>query len=196
MCGGRYGGEELKRALGWVGISLFAAIILALVGVIIAPHFGWRCDIVYGGSMEPAMDVGSLAVIRPVDPQDVEAGDIITYKWGDPGRLITHRVVEVANADGSLTFTTKGDANEDPDPWAVPPEGVVGRAWFSVPYAGYAIHFVKTPLGFWLLIGIPAAIIIGFELRNIFIAVRDTRRKRYVGQPEQDPKYYSGQDSK
>jgi signal peptidase len=166
----------LKKAVEWFGISLFAAIILALVGVIIAPHFGWRCDIVYGGSMEPAMDVGSLAVIRPVDPQDVEAGDIITYKWRGESRLMTHRVVEVANNDGAVTFTTKGDANEEPDTWAVPPEDVVGRVWFSVPYAGHAIHNMRTPLGLWLLIGIPATIIILMELRNIWLATRHLRR--------------------
>ena len=172
----------MKRILGWLAVLIFAVVILLSVGVIMAPRFGWHLNIVYGGSMEPAMDVGSLAVIPPVDPQDVEVGDIITFKWRGSSALTTHRVVDVANSDGSLMFTTKGDANEDPDSYGVPPEDVVGRVWMSVPYAGYVMDYIKTPLGFGLLIGIPAALIIGMESRNIFLQTRDLQRKRRIGQ--------------
>ena len=172
----------MKRVLGWVTALILAVVILLCVGVMIAPRFGWHINIVYGGSMESAMDVGSLAVIPPVDPQDVKVGDIITFKWRGSEALTTHRVVDVANDEGSLMFTTKGDANEDPDSLGVPPEDVVGRVWMTVPYAGYAMDYIRTPLGFGLLIGIPAALIIGMESRNIFIQARNLRRKGRIGQ--------------
>jgi hypothetical protein len=44
------------------------------------------------------------------------------------------------------------------------------------------MDFVKKPLGFGLLIGIPAALIIGMELKNIFNAVRELRRKGHIKQ--------------
>lgn len=133
--------------------------------------------------MEPAMKPGSLAVIQPVDPQDIRVGDVVTYRSGtEPNMPTTHRVIEVMHNDESLMFGTKGDANEDPDVNAVPAEDVLGRVWLSVPYVGYAMDFIKKPLGLGLLIGIPTALIVGIELKNIFSAVSGLRRKGHIKQ--------------
>ncbi len=171
----------VKKVFQVLATLLLVMVVLACLGIFIAPRFGWHLDIVYGGSMEPAINVGSLAVIQPVEPQAVKVGDVITYRSGSESAMVTtHRVFEVMDNDGSLSFRTKGDANEDPDAYTVPAENVVGRMWLSVPYVGYVMDFIRTPLGFGLLIGIPAAIIVGMELRNIFSAVRDMRRKARV----------------
>jgi len=172
------GRDELKRIFEWLGFAILVAVILALVGIIVAPSFGWDVAAIYGGSMEPTIKLGSMAVVRPVDPQDIRWGDIISYTSPHDARTTTtHRVVGVVESEDSLMFNTKGDANEDPDNYAVPAEDINGRVWFSVPYAGYAVDYMKTPLGFGLLIGIPAALIIGIESRNIFLATRDLQRK-------------------
>jgi len=170
----------LTRIFEALATLLLVGVVLACVGIFVAPYFGWHFDIVYGGSMEPAMKSGSLAVIRPVEPAAVSEGDIITYTSGtDSNTVTTHRVIEVVN-DGSLSFRTKGDANEEPDAYSVPAENVRGRVWMSVPYAGYVMDFVRKPLGFGVLIGLPAAIIIGMELRNIFLTVRNLRKKGHI----------------
>lgn len=173
----------LTRIFEALATVLLLLAILVAVGMFVGPQVGWHVDTVYGGSMEPAIKLGSLAVIQPVDPQTIKAGDIITYRSSTESNTVTtHRVIEVANNDGSLVFHTQGDANEDPDPYTVPAENVQGRVWISVPYAGYVVDFVKNPLCLGLLIGIPAALIIGIELRNIFLGARNMRRKRYVRQ--------------
>ncbi|MGI6097714.1 MAG: hypothetical protein ACOYBM_06300, partial [Dethiobacteria bacterium] len=41
---------------------------------------GYHMYIVLSGSMSPAFDTGSLAFVRPVQAEEVAAGDIITYK--------------------------------------------------------------------------------------------------------------------
>lgn len=173
----------LKKVFQVLAALLLVAVILACLGIFITPHFGWRLDAVYSGSMEPTIKVGSLAVIQPVDPQNVRVGDVITYRSGaESNTVTTHRVIEVANTEGSLMFRTQGDANEDPDPSTVAPENVLGRVWMSVPYVGYVMDFVKKPLGFGLLIGLPAALIVGMELKNIFSTVRGLRRKGHIKQ--------------
>lgn len=173
----------LKKVFGWLATLLLAAVILACIGMFVAPRFGWNFNAVYGASMEPAIKLGSLAVMQPVDPETVKVGDIIKYAQPrDTSIRVTHRVIQVVQGNDHLLFRTQGDANEAPDPYAVPAANVVGRVWFSVPYAGYAMDYIKTPLGFGLLIGIPAALIVGIELRSIFLAVRELRRKGHVKQ--------------
>ena len=173
----------VKKVFQVLATLLLVVVILACVGIFIAPRFGWHLDVVYGGSMEPAIHLGSLVVIQPIDPQDVGVGDIITYApTTDTSIMITHRVVEVIDGEYGLMFLTKGDANEDPDAYGVPAQNVVGRVWMSVPYVGYAMDFMKTPLGFGPFIGIPAALIVGMELKNIVVAMRDLRRKGHIKQ--------------
>jgi signal peptidase len=96
--------------------------------------------------MEPGLPVGTLAFVESVPAETVRVGDVITF--GDPhqpGRLVTHRVVETAETDeGELAFRTKGDANLNRDPWAIALPDEAGRLAFDVPYVGYALWYAKT----------------------------------------------------
>ena len=87
----------------------------------------------------------------------------------------------IAVEDGpSLSFRTKGDANEDADLSVVPAQNVVGKVCFHLPYIGYATQFVKTPLGFLLTLCLPGLIIIGMEIRNIrCVLTCDEIERRY-----------------
>jgi signal peptidase len=112
--------------------------------------------------VEPAIPVGSIAMIKPVNPETLNIGDIICFKLSEP-TSITHRIINITNEG----FITKGDANEDPDQWIVKKENVIGKLVFTIPYIGYIGYFVRTPTGLILLIVLPASLIIIIEIRNI-----------------------------
>jgi signal peptidase len=136
-----------------------------------------RYEPVYTGSMEPAIPVGSVVVIKPVDPESLREGDIICFELSGPTTTITHRIINITEEG----FITKGDANEDPDQWIVRRENIVGKALFTIPFMGYLVHFVRTPMGFILLIVIPASLIIIMEIRNI---VKELGKQKTVEPPE------------
>ena len=117
---------------------------------------------VYTGSMEPAIHVGSVVVIKPVDVERLEEGDVVCFTFSGPAS-ITHRIINITTEG----FITKGDANEDPDQWIVRRENIVGKVILIIPYVGYLGHFVRTPIGFILLAVIPALLIIASEIRNL-----------------------------
>ena len=131
-----------------------------------------RYEPVYTGSMEPAIPVGSVVVIKPVDPETLKVGDIICFQFSEP-TSITHRIINITNEG----FITKGDANEDPDQWIVKKENVIGKAVFTIPFIGYIGYFVRTPIGFILLIIIPASLIIIIEIRNITKELRKQKQE-------------------
>jgi signal peptidase I len=134
----------------YVGIVLVALLMTMVVLTLLAPHFGWRVDTVLSGSMEPALPVGCVQVTRPVNTQDIKVGDVVTFRSPTNGKLMSHRVAAVE--EGELyQFRTKGDANEDVDPYLVPAENVVGRVCFKVAHVGRFVEYLKTPLGFILL---------------------------------------------
>jgi signal peptidase len=123
--------------------------------------------IVLSSSMTPLLGVGDLAIIKPIEPSNLEVGDVAAFK--DPaGRknvIITHRIIEIKE-DG---FKTKGDAVEEPDQFVVPPYDVVGVVAFNIPYLGYFFDWAKKKEAFLILILIPSAILIASEVRKIMI---------------------------
>lgn len=134
--------------------------------------FGFTPLVVLSGSMVPELPVGSVVLVRDVDSNDVSTGDVVTFRTPSEGSgtratYTTHRVVAVHRDGSGLWFETKGDANATPDGWSVPAPTVVGRMAAMVPLAGYVSVFVRSPLGFALLVAVPAALLIGLEALDL-----------------------------
>lgn len=183
--------SKLRFLFHMVGLLVSAVVALALVGVIllfVLPRlFNWEIQVVLSGSMEPALPVGSVILVRPVDPQAVSVGDIVTYRPQGATDFVTHRVVEVNREGSDLSFRTQGDANKAPDPAAVAPDAVEGRVWTSIPYLGYAARYARNLWGLLFLVGVPGALIISGELWNIVKAVRRERRNRAQVKQQEAP---------
>lgn len=139
----------------------------------------WRVGVkpmtVLGGSMEPAIHVGSLTLIGRTDPSGIKVGDVVTFstplgtQTGSlaPGTITTHRVVRIETNPEGRAFETKGDANEDPDRWLVPQDAVVGQPLLTIPLLGYLARWASSRAGFVLLIVVPGVILIIGELRRL-----------------------------
>lgn len=133
---------------GHLGAAVLAVLLALALAGILAPALGWRLDVVQSGSMSPTIGVGDLVITSPCDPQDIQVGDTICFRSG--GTLVCHRVIAV---DGdNQTFSTKGDANEDPDPVPVAYDDVAGKMAGNVPLLGYVVSFLRSPFGWALMI--------------------------------------------
>jgi signal peptidase len=140
--------------------------IAAALMVFASPFLGWNIDVVLSGSMEPAIQTGGVVVILPVDPETVKVGDVVTYASLSGKSLTTHRVIAIQNQP-ERQFITKGDANKNPDPSPILPSQIVGIVVFSFPFVGYLITYIRTPLGLALVLGVPALLIVGSELKTL-----------------------------
>jgi len=161
-------------AVGGVGLIglLFALTLVPIPG-------NYEIKVVKSGSMEPAIHVGSIVVIKPTATYAV--GDVITFGEDTKTQIpTTHRIVKIEGAGEQMTFTTKGDANDTDDQTSTSVTRVKGKMLFTVPYLGYALAFARTKLGFFLLVGIPAIVVFFEEGRSIYKEMRRmrTRRKR------------------
>jgi signal peptidase len=132
------------RALGVVAGSV---VTVALLAITLPAFAGYHNLTVMGGSMGSALPTGSVAVTRTIDFQNVHIGDIIAFRRPGAGVPVVHRVVDIREVDGVRAAITQGDANAqaDPDPLAL--EGRGDRVVYHVPWAGYALVFVRSPSG-------------------------------------------------
>ena len=146
-------------------INLYLFVAQMVFGKQLPKLFGMAQVIVVSGSMEPAIQVGDLLLIREQDRY--EGGDIITYRSGQS--LITHRLIAV---DGT-NLVTQGDANNVADE-PITLSQVEGKMLLRIPALGRAILFLRTPTG------ILATLVSGLILIAFFIIAG--RKKK----PEQD----------
>lgn len=119
--------------------------------------------IVLTGSMEPTLPVGSLIYTQKAKTYKI--GDVIAFK-NSSDVTVTHRIVDIVNKNGSISYKTKGDANNTDDSALVPYDKVLGRNFLMILYIGYFIDFLRTPLGFVSLIIFPTTVFVVFEIWN------------------------------
>lgn len=171
----------MKKMAGYFGIAIVIVLMALAATTLIAPRFGWRVDVVLSGSMEPDIKMGSVVVTRPLDINIIDVGDIITFRSPLNGKFTTHRVISIGS-NLSPVLRTKGDANEDPDPFILGSQSVVGKVCFSIQYVGYVTQFIKSRLGLLLTLYFPGLIIIVMELKNIWqvLAEEKSTRKQVV----------------
>lgn len=135
--------------------TLIIIVFAAVAAVLILPAlFGCKSMAVVSGSMEPAIPVGSIVVVKEVDANTLEVGDIISYRLSG-NTMVTHRIATVDAENNALI--TKGDANEVEDANPVVFSNVVGKELFHVPLLGYLSIYIKTPLG---IVGVCAVLIV------------------------------------
>ncbi|MDR1017090.1 MAG: signal peptidase I [Lachnospiraceae bacterium] len=94
----------------------------------LATTFGFAPAIIMSGSMEPALHVDDMVIIRK--SKTYKPGEIATYV-NENNSLITHRIKKITDEG----FIFKGDANNVED-GIVNRKNVVGRVVFRVPMAG------------------------------------------------------------
>ena len=165
---------------------VFVLLLLSVAGLFLASLLpipgNIKVKIVKSGSMEPAIHTGSIVVVKPQSSYAV--GDVITFGEDTKVRIpTTHRIVSVRDDAGTVSYSAKGDANEEADPIVVSKGSVIGKVTFAIPYAGYVLDFARQPLGFTFLIGIPASIIILDETLRIVNEIMGMRRRR---EPEEE----------
>ena len=121
--------------------------------------FGIQPYVVESGSMEPAIQTGS--VYQRAKYEDMQVGDIIAFK-PDTGAFATHRIKEITNEG----FTTKGDKNKAEDNIITTRSNFIGKNIFSIPNVGFIVKGIQEPkgkiiLGTIIVVLVLAAILIG-----------------------------------
>ena len=103
--------KVVKKILMSLFLIIFIPLIIINICIItkaikypskIPDFMGYKPMIVMSNSMESAIDVGDVVIVKEVDTSTLKRGDIVAYRIDDV--CITHRIAKV-NSDG--TYITK-----------------------------------------------------------------------------------------
>ena len=164
--------EKFKERLGKVLVGVI--IVLALVCFVLAfkiisgkdaSLFGFKIYHIMTGSMEPTVPVGSDILVKAVDPETLEVGDVISFVSRDDaiyGYVNTHRIKQIERqSDGKLYFLTKGDANGTVDSVLVCQDDIKGKMLLHWHLGTLSMFykFLHTGPGFMTVIALPLLVI-------------------------------------
>lgn len=138
----------------------------------IPSFFGWKPFIVLSGSMESEIYSGDIVVVKEVDKENLKVNDVIAFKNDDI--VVTHRIVEIVNENGTTKYITKGDNNNTQDKDYVLPENVEGLYQFKVSNLGNLAMFIQTPTAMLVCLSIPILLLILVQVSE------NAKNKKYI----------------
>lgn len=152
--------------------------------------FGAQGYVVQSDSMRPEFAAGDVIFSTDVDVEELRAGDIITFISRDResyGKTITHCIRKVTTQDGELAFVTYGIATGVDDETPAAAADVLGKYSFRIAGLGRFFEFLKSVPGYICCILLPFLVVIGLQVYNIVVAVRQNRaEKRREAEEERD----------
>ena len=177
--------EKLHKSLTIVGIVLCVILVPILIincTLIVkswinkdeVPSIGGVMPlIVLTDSMYPDIKSGDIIFAKKTDANSIEVGDDISFfdPAGNGTSIVTHRVIEIIEEDGKLSFRTKGINNNTEDRIAVPAEKLVGEyTGIRIAFAGNIALFMQTVPGLIVCVVVPIVLLVGYDM---------IRRKKY-----------------
>jgi signal peptidase len=154
-------------------VSTLVAILLVMVACVaivlaVATHFspkgqytvfGHPVMIVLSGSMSPVIRTGDLIIDNPVTAAQAErlkVGQIVSFREAPGSQTIdTHRIAGIEHSGGTVSYITKGDANNAPDTAPRPSSDVIGVFSTAIPRGGYLLNALHKPLTLLLILVSP-----------------------------------------
>ena len=167
--------------------------LLLVFGLVMAVYFGdllikdksplFSTYLIVTPSMVPTIKIDDAIVVKRVDNDKYNVGDIITFESNDSnyeGLAVTHRIVEKHNlGDKNSVYTTKGDNNKVIDPVSVKTEAIYGKVLFKVPSVGKIKEFFSHPANYLKCLLIPAVIFFIYNMTKIFIVMKKKKKFSY-----------------
>ena len=114
-------------------LSMILTMFLIFIVALISGIFKYKMIAIGSDSMNPIYYRGD-AIIYEKDT-DIKKGDILVFEYNNS--IITHRVINIIEEDGTKYFQTKGDNNDNPDLNLTSAEDVLGKVRFIVKYIGF-----------------------------------------------------------
>lgn len=186
--------SKAKKALKITGnvLTVAVAILVVIMTVLTvfsmvfnrdgtASVFGAQAYVVQSDSMTPEFAAGDVIFSEEVNPEELVAGDIITFISRDSasyGQTITHCIRKVTTHNGELAFITYGIATGVDDGTPAAASDVLGRYAFRIAGLGSFFEFLKSVPGYIVCILLPFLVIIGLQIANIVSAVRAARAEK------------------
>lgn len=172
-----------KKALNIIETFLILLIaLICIVSILQSTLFqnknilGYHTYVIASNSMYPVLKYGDVVLVKEIDFNTINKGDIITY-YGKEGevkdKIITHEVIDILKENDTTVLKTKGRANTGVDPY-VYKDQVYGKFVYRFTLLSLLSKIIRDKIGFVICILIPFSILFILEFIS---ATKEVKRK-------------------
>lgn len=172
----------VKKIVNIISIILLIFLVIFVAFSLVSRIMGETPSIfgnyifrVSSDSMEPTLMVGDVILVQSADAEDIQKGDIVTYKSQSGsmyGREVTHRVVsEPEIKNGTYYYQTQGDAKGAPLDKMITYDQIEGKYVRKLTLIGKFFNFISTPVGVVLFIGV-IIVLFGYEMISLIVSYK------------------------
>ncbi len=147
-------------------VCVFSIIFLQRVSNNSINLAGFSIYTVVTESMYPKYKVYDMILVKSVDTKSIKVHDDVVYKGEKSdfqGKIVTHRVEDITEDNGVLTFTTKGINNDIKDP-LVNENQIMGKVVHKLLLLSLISKVINNTYGFYFLIFVPLVVVIFLEV--------------------------------
>lgn len=147
-------------------VCVFTIIFLQRVSNNSINLAGFSIYTVVTESMYPKYKVYDMILVKSVDTKSIKVHDDVVYKGEKSdfqGKIVTHRVEDITEDNGVLTFTTKGINNDIEDP-LVNENQIMGKVVHKLLLLSLISKVINNTYGFYFLIFVPLVVVIFLEV--------------------------------
>ena len=141
--------------------------------------------------MSGEFETGDTILIKKIDDEsNLKIGDVVTYRI-KTNTLVTHRIINITRTGESLSYTTKGDANNTEDMEKVTFSAIEGIYVKKLRLISNLIKFMQISYGMVIIFTLPIVMIICVvNSEKVKEEKRNKRREKRLNYELQKSKEY------
>lgn len=112
--------------------------------------FGYKTYVIVSGSMEPNLKIGDIVVVKKVNENELNVGDIISFRQGQ--NVVTHRISQIKYEYGEKIYITRGDNNNTEDNGSIDYSYIEGKVVNNIKKAGKVVIFFQGKLSIIIIV--------------------------------------------
>ncbi len=133
--------------------------------------FGIKSFTIVSESMKPKINKEDVIFVKNVDKDELDVGDIISFKTGQI--INTHRIIKIEKQNGEDVYITKGDNNQKEDRGYVKLNDIEGKYLFKIPNFGIIAEVLKSKITLVILL----VILVLISYYQVVLTKRKLKRK-------------------
>ncbi len=163
----------VKIILGFLKAIVWIAAILIVIVIVTQKIFNnkavigdYRIFTIASGSMLPEYQIMDVIIVGSKDYDKIKVGDDLVYMGtvdSYKDKIITHRVIDIDNENGTYKYTTKGINNPLEDP-VVDQSQVYGVVKYKTVILSFFSRILNNSFGFYFLIFVPIVFLVFLEI--------------------------------
>lgn len=188
--------KVINKLISIIFIMLFVAVISLMIQKFVLKKevpdlFGYKILQVMSGSMSGEFETGDTILIKKIDDEsNLKIGDVVTYRI-KTNTLVTHRIINITRTGESLSYTTKGDANNTEDMEKVTFSAIEGIYVKKLRLISNLIKFMQKTYGMVIIFILPIVMIICVvNSEKVKEEKRNKRREKRLNYELQKSKEY------